>query len=179
MRTTGLEVCVLLLQGWPTSQRPSKSHNSYCVTAVSHIIHMTHMSITPSLPCSHIYLCLDRFIVHITHQHGNDRTLQIIYCYACFSGTYGNYIRAAWNQAMSIMRLASRTASCPPLCYCIQCRCKMKMTLYLNALQQTASSAFEVFKIWVMIGAVTHCWFFTYFYLGIFEKVRNFGILLS
>ena len=35
-----------------------------------------YMNTTPSLPHSHIYLCSARFIVIITHQHGNDRNLQ-------------------------------------------------------------------------------------------------------
>ena len=43
-----------------------------------------HMNIKPSLPHSHKYLCLAGFIVNITHQHDNDRTLQSIYCYASY-----------------------------------------------------------------------------------------------
>jgi len=43
-----------------------------------------HMNITPSLPHSNTYLCLAKFIVNITHQHDKDRTLQAIYCYACY-----------------------------------------------------------------------------------------------
>jgi len=31
-----------------------------------------------------MYLCSARFIVNITHQHDNNRTLQAIYCYACY-----------------------------------------------------------------------------------------------
>jgi len=34
---------------------------------------------------SHTYFCLPGFIVNITHhQHDNNRTLQGIYCYACY-----------------------------------------------------------------------------------------------
>jgi len=44
----------------------------------------THMNTTPSLPQSNTFLSSARFIVNITHQHGNDRTFQAIYCYACY-----------------------------------------------------------------------------------------------
>jgi len=31
-----------------------------------------------------VHLCSARFIVNIAHEHDNDRTLQTIYCYACY-----------------------------------------------------------------------------------------------
>ena len=42
------------------------------------------MNINPSVSHSHACLCTARFIVNISHHHGNDRTLQTTYCYACF-----------------------------------------------------------------------------------------------
>ena len=42
------------------------------------------MNITISLPHPHTYLYLVRFIVNITHQHDNNKTLQGIYCYECY-----------------------------------------------------------------------------------------------
>jgi len=62
------------------------------------------------------------FIVNITHQHDKDRTLQGIYSrhlllYMLFSGTYGNYLRAAWNRAKSHMRLSSHGLITPVLCH--------------------------------------------------------------
>jgi len=42
------------------------------------------MNITISFPHSHTYLCSARIIVNITHQRDNDRTLQSIYCCACY-----------------------------------------------------------------------------------------------
>jgi len=68
------------------NQSDTKSHISYCITAKNHIIHMmgTHER-NPSLPHSHTYFCLARFVVNITnHQHDSDRTSQAIYCYACY-----------------------------------------------------------------------------------------------
>jgi len=39
------------------------------------------MNITPCLPHSHT---LGIFIVNTIHQHDNNKTLQAIYCYACY-----------------------------------------------------------------------------------------------
>jgi len=66
------------------NQSETKNHISYCVIARVTSYTWAHMNITPSLPHSNTYLGLARFIVNITHQHDNDRTLQGIYCYACY-----------------------------------------------------------------------------------------------
>ena len=79
-----LEVCVLLCQGWPTSQRPRATFLTVLQQRATSYI-WAHMNITPSLPHSHTYFFIATFIVNITHhQHDNDRTLQGIYCYACY-----------------------------------------------------------------------------------------------
>jgi len=36
------------------------------------------------LTYTHTYLCSATFVVNITHEHDNDRTLQAIYCYASY-----------------------------------------------------------------------------------------------
>jgi len=74
--TPGLEVCVLLLQGWPTSQIPRATFLTVLQQRAT-LYTWAHMNVTPSLPLSHTYFCKARFIVNITHhQHDNDRTLQ-------------------------------------------------------------------------------------------------------
>jgi len=56
LKTTGLEVCVLLSAG-VANQSDSKSHISYCVTAKSHIVHMgTHEHNAISSSLTHILL---------------------------------------------------------------------------------------------------------------------------
>jgi len=81
------------------NQSETKNHISYCVTTKSQIIH-THMGTHEHHPISssHTYFCLARFIVNITHQHDNDRTLKAIYCACYFVGfLVYNYIKASWN----------------------------------------------------------------------------------
>ena len=63
--------------------RDQEPHFLLCYSKVPHHVHCpwAHMNITPSLPHSHTYFCLARFIVNITyHQYENNRTLQGIYC---------------------------------------------------------------------------------------------------
>jgi len=66
-----------------TKHSETKSRVSFCVTANSHtsirIGAHEHHSISSSLT----HTPLHSYIVNITHQHDNDRTLLIIYCYAC------------------------------------------------------------------------------------------------
>jgi len=105
-----------------TNQSETKRNISYCVTAKRHIMYIAHMNITPSLPHSHTYLWLARFIVNITHhQHDNNRTLQGIYCncYACYSVglLVYKYGRAAWNCTKSRMWLVRRELATAVLSY--------------------------------------------------------------
>jgi len=60
--TTGTEVCVLLLQGWPTGQRPRAT---FLIVSQQRATSYTraHMNITPSLPHSHILLFLSLFAI--------------------------------------------------------------------------------------------------------------------
>jgi len=106
-----LEVCVLLLQGWPTSQKPRATFLTVLQQrTISHT--WAHMkNITPSLPHPRTHICIARFIANITHhQQDNDRTLQGIYCYAWYlvGLLIYNYVRVAWNWAKSRMWLVSR-----------------------------------------------------------------------
>ena len=103
---------------WPfaakVNQSETKNFISYCVTAKSHIIHMGTHEHHPSLSHSHTYLCSAKFIANISRQHDNDRTLQGVYCDARYLvGLLAIYVSAAWNRAMSRMRL--RAAGWPPL----------------------------------------------------------------
>jgi len=67
------------------NQLETKSHIPYCVTAKSRIIHIgTHEHHPASSPHSHTYLCSAGFIVNVTHQHDNERTLHAIYCDVCY-----------------------------------------------------------------------------------------------
>ena len=59
------------------------SCNLLCYRKESHHTH-GHTWTSPLFLHSHTYLCSARFIVNITHQHNNDRTLQAVYCYACY-----------------------------------------------------------------------------------------------
>jgi len=66
------------------NQPETKSHISYYVNAKSHISHMgSHEHHPTSSSLTHTP-CSARYIVNITHQHDNDRTLQAVYCYACY-----------------------------------------------------------------------------------------------
>jgi len=72
-----VEVCVLLLQGLPTSQRPRITFLTVLQERVASYTWWAHMNVTPSLPHLRTYFCLARFIVNVTHhEHGNDETLQ-------------------------------------------------------------------------------------------------------
>jgi len=64
-----------------------------------------------------------------------------------------NYVKAAWNWANSRMRLASRGLAAPVLLYWVSAQNENEFVLECNVTcyQQTASTAFEVFKIWVMM----------------------------
>ena len=142
------------------NQSETKSHISYCVTAKSHIMyiihHWAHMNISSSLPHSHAYFCWPRFIVNITHhQHSNDRTLQGIHCYVCYLVwlLICNYVIAAWNWAKSYMWLARHGLVTAVLLH-FSVSVKWNWTciwMHFDMLKLTASSAFEVFKIWVMM----------------------------
>jgi len=79
------------------NQLETNSLVSYCVTARSHVMHTGAHEQDPISSClTHIYWA--RFIANITnHQQDNDRTLQGIYCYACYlmGLLVYNYVRAA------------------------------------------------------------------------------------
>jgi len=80
-----LAVCVLLLQGLPTTQRPRDTFLTVLQQRATSYGWWAHMKVTPSLPHLHTYFCSTRFIVNITHhQHDNDRNLQVIDSYACY-----------------------------------------------------------------------------------------------
>ena len=117
------------------NQSETKSHIPYCVTAKRHIMHMgtwAHMNITPSLPHSHTYFCLARFIVNITHHHhDNDRTLQRIYCYVCdlVGVLVYTYVSPAWNWTKSHMWLASRWLAIPVLLYSVRAQNENELAL--------------------------------------------------
>jgi len=66
-------VHLLLLRAGSANQSETKSDISYCVTAKSHIIHIG----------THEHHPISSSLTHIPH--GNDRTLQTIYCYAWYS----------------------------------------------------------------------------------------------
>jgi len=93
-----LEVCVLLLQGPPTSQRPRTTFLTVLPRRATSYTQMGTHEHHP-ISSSHTYFCLARFIVNITHQHDNDRTLKAIYCCACYFVGFlvYNYIKASWN----------------------------------------------------------------------------------
>jgi len=68
----------------PLARWPSSAHQIKKIMNQNYQPCWAHMNITLSLPHSHTYFCLARFIVNITHhQHDNDKTLQGITCYAC------------------------------------------------------------------------------------------------
>ena len=119
-----LEVCALLLQGWPTSQRPWAI---FLPVSYSKEPHHTHGNTwTNAISSSHTYFCWARSIVNIRHhQHDSDKTSQCIYCYACclVGCLVYNCKRAAWNWA-------NRGTGWPPQCCYIQCQRKMKMNMY-------------------------------------------------
>ena len=107
----GLELgrCVLLLlQGWPTSQRVTATFLTVFQQNATCDVHLYgHTWRTVSTFC----LARLRFIVNITHhQHDNNKTLQGIYCYACYLVRLliYNYIATC----------GSRDACWPPQCYC-------------------------------------------------------------
>jgi len=66
----------------------TKSQISYCFTAKSQTIHMVmheHNNPISSSLTRVQYPCSAAFIVNITnYQHDYDRTLEAIYCYACY-----------------------------------------------------------------------------------------------
>ena len=123
-----LEVCVLLLPGLPTSQRPRATF-----LAKSHIIHMmgTHERnpITSSL--THILLLSYIYCKYHTRQWQNF-TSHLFLC-LLFSGT--SILRATWNWAMSHMWLTSRGLATPVLLYSVSAQNENELVQYLNAFQ--------------------------------------------
>jgi len=112
----------------------------------SHIIHMdTHKHHHISSLLTHIPLLSQIYCkYHTPTWQWQNFTRHLLFC-MLLTGTYGNYIRAASNRAMSRMRLASRAVGWPLPCYFIQWRSKMKMNLYLNA-------------FWLVTVNCKHCW---------------------
>ena len=111
-----LEVRILLLQGWPTSQRRRATFITVLQQRATSYT-WAHMNITPSVPHSHTHFCLARFIVNITQrQHDNKRTLKGIYCYACYlvGLLVLHCVSATWNWAKSRMWCGSRATGWPP-----------------------------------------------------------------
>ena len=146
-----LEVCVLLLQGWPTSQKPRATFLTVLQQrTISHT--WAHMkNITPSLPHPRTHICIARFIANITHhQQDNDRTLQGIYCYAWYlvGLLIYNYVRVAWNWAKSRMWLESRLTT-SVLLYSVSALNENELVFecILNFVTVNCSVCFEVFKI--------------------------------
>ena len=66
------------------NQFETKSHISYCATTKSYIIHKGIQENYPPLTYSRTYLRSATFIVNVTQQHDNNRSLPAIYCYACY-----------------------------------------------------------------------------------------------
>jgi len=127
-----LEVCVLLLQGWPTSQRPTATFLTVLQERAASCTWWAHMNVTPSLPHLRTYFCLARFSVNITHyQHDNDRTSQAFVLCLLFIGT--SALRASWNWAMSCMWLVSRGLATPVLLYSVSAQNENELVQYLNA----------------------------------------------
>ena len=128
---SGLEVglmCLAIL-GVANQSETKEPRFLLCYNKELYHVHYTwaHMNITPSFP--HIHICLASFIVNITHhRYDNNRTLQGIYCYACYwvSGTSGT--RAAWNWAKSQMWLAKRRLATPVLYIVFNVSAKWKWT---------------------------------------------------
>jgi len=76
------------------------------------------MNITPSIPHSHTHLCSATF-VNIIHQHDIDRTLQAIYCYACYLvGLL--VITYELHETGQRTACGSRAAGWPPLLYVVE-----------------------------------------------------------
>jgi len=181
-----LEVCVLFLLGWPTSQRPRATFLTVLQQRATSYT-WAHMNVNSSLPHSHMtYFCLATFICKYhtppTWQWQNF-TRHLLLC-MLFSGTSGNgvynYARAARNWAKSCMWLTSHGLAIPVLFYCIQCQHKMKMNsnlhsiwMHLDLLSVNCKLCFwsVKFERWCW----SSCWFFRYFYLGLFEHEKNFA----
>ena len=85
--TTTLDNCrsnnFHLQQGWPTSQRPKATFLTVLTQGATSCT-WAHMNTTLSLPRSHTYLYPARYIANITHQHNDDRNLQVNHCCACY-----------------------------------------------------------------------------------------------
>jgi len=100
------------------NQSKTKSHISHRVTAKTHIIHMgTHEYQSPHffLTRTHTfasYICCN---YHTPTWQWQNFTRHLLSC-KLFSGTSGNYVRAAGNRAKSRMRLASRGLATPDIC---------------------------------------------------------------
>jgi len=96
------------------NQSKTKSHISYCVTAKNHIIHMgahEHHNVSSSL--KHIpWLGQIYYKYHTPTWQWLNFTSHLFLC-MLFSGTSGNHIRSAWNQAKSHMWLTSRGLATP------------------------------------------------------------------
>jgi len=65
-------------------------------------------------------------------------------------------------------------------CCCSQCQSKMKINLCLNGFRLvTVNRKFYFQSVQNLSDDVKVTWIFSYFYLGVFEKVKNFYIFLS
>jgi len=73
-----------ICQGWPTSQRPRATFLTVLPQRPTSYT-WAHMNISHPISSSLAHIPLPAtFVVTITHQHDNDRTLQDIYCHASY-----------------------------------------------------------------------------------------------
>ena len=69
----------IVCQGWPTTLRRRATFFTVLQQrAISYT--RAYKKITPPLTYLSTYLCLATFIVNVTHQHDNNRSLSAIYC---------------------------------------------------------------------------------------------------
>ena len=160
-------LCVLLLQGWPTIQKP-RTHFLLCCSKEPDHTHGRTWRTKPHLFLTHEHICLARFIANITHRQDNDRTLQGICSYACYLMRLlvYNYVRAAWNWAKSRMWLVSRRLAISVLLYSLSAQnenelaieCILICNSKLQALLLKCSKCkWRCYK--------SNCWYFKYIYL--------------
>jgi len=101
-----------LCQECSTSPRPTATflivspQRATSYTWTSPLLFLTHIPLLSQIYCKY----------HTPAWQGQNFTSHLLLC-ILFSGTSGNYVRAAWNRAKSHMRLASHGLVTTALCY--------------------------------------------------------------